>query len=180
MPAVQIAKNEPWADTLRAAIDASDQQDAWWELVAHCRTAAKSKPTKKWIKAADTLREPIGVDTFFDVVQTVLQAAQYPRTGELVPLKDEPAWPYWIDHYSVMPETDGARLLLPSSQYTLTGFVLCCHDNSRPELAETSKSVVFQSRCPSITRSRPRSTLAPPSRMASVAPGAITMEAVSS
>ncbi|MEM7799783.1 MAG: DUF4132 domain-containing protein, partial [Chloroflexota bacterium] len=69
-----VVDGETWAVHLVKAINAqsSQQYDAWSILLRHCSIATASTPSKKWLKEASGLVEPIGWPAFHATMLSLL------------------------------------------------------------------------------------------------------------
>ncbi len=94
-PIQLIEPGEAWSDRALADLAAmpDDERDRWTALLAHAVTATQSKPTKKFLKTAAGLLEPIGLDGFKRRMTDWIPLVDRPRTEKI---EVNPQWPQYV------------------------------------------------------------------------------------
>lgn len=79
-----IARGEAWADRARDDLAGMNEaaSDLWQALLEHAAEAKAAKPSAKWAKTANALREPIDTDDFVRLICVWFDLVDKPRTQE--------------------------------------------------------------------------------------------------
>jgi hypothetical protein len=89
------------------------QLSSWCPLLLHCQKAESSKPTQKWLKAANELLEAVGRNDFKGRVQHWFELVALPR-----PIHQEPRSPEY--------DPDPDQLIADANSVILKGLAWCC------------------------------------------------------
>ncbi len=74
--AFELHTGEAWTDVMLVELGQlnDNAREHWHALLEHCQTARSSKPSKKWLKEANRLLDPIGTQPFVNVLCQTLAA----------------------------------------------------------------------------------------------------------
>lgn len=134
-----MMSGEAWTDKLLELIEKlpQEQQENWQKLAVFARSASASKPTAKWLKQAEKILKNIGIDTFNQFFQQVVQYINKPSTREYH--KDQYGYSYpkgrneeettfymecYDKYYGCWTIRDNAQFN-PYNALTLKGFLWC-------------------------------------------------------
>lgn len=110
-----IVQGEAWSNAALEDLKqmTGEQCSHWIKLLHHCRQAETSKPTKKWLKTAKDLIEPLGLDEFKSRVLKWFELIALPR-----PIHQEPRDPRY--------EPDPDQLIADGNSVILKGLAWSC------------------------------------------------------
>lgn len=112
-PEIPLEAGEAWSDAALADLAAltDSKATAWVELLKHCQSASQGKPSKKWLKAAESLMETVGRAPFCERILHWFPVVDKPRTEEI------DSWSEW--------EPDPNLMLSDQNADTLKGLIWC-------------------------------------------------------
>ena len=78
---LQLVEGDVWADAALAHIRAlePEHKNAWAELLMNCLRVSGSKPSKKWMKEAESFITTIGPDEYRSALLTWFPLVSEPR-----------------------------------------------------------------------------------------------------
>lgn len=123
-PPLKVEGGEAWADAVIADLaDVSpEERAAWTDLLAYCRTATPSHPTKKWLAAAKERVEKVGGGSFAALAGKWLPMVDLPRTKT-------------VRHHDGGWLPDPNHLIADESADLLKGLAWCCATLDDAQLA---------------------------------------------
>ena len=120
-----LVNGDAWVEAALAYIQAlkPKEQTAWAELLTHCLRVSGSKPSKKWMKEADSYITTLGQDTYRSALLD-----WFPRASEPRP---QPAGPYEFHHN----DPNMVWYLEAANSDILKGLAWTCSREKDPEMA---------------------------------------------
>jgi hypothetical protein len=111
----QIEAGEAWSNAAIADLKGmpDDQRSRWSRLLLYCQTADSSKPSQKWLKAANDLIETVGRNDFKTRIQHWFELVALPR-----PIHQEPRHPQY--------DSDPDQLISDTNSLILKGLTWSC------------------------------------------------------
>ncbi len=118
-----IVAGDAWSDAALAELRqmSPEQRAGWTKLLRHCELAESSKPTQKWMRAADGLVKAVGSDDFRDRALRWFEWVALPR-----PVHREPS-NQW--------EPDPDQLIDPRNAVILKGLAWCFGGWRHPDVS---------------------------------------------
>lgn len=112
-PAIPLKSGEAWSDAALEDLSTLDVPGiaSWTELLTHCQSASQGKPSKKWLKTAESLMEAVGHEPFCERILIWFPLVDKPRTEEIE------SWSEWQPNPNLMLSDQNAD--------TLKGLVWC-------------------------------------------------------
>ena len=112
-PEIPLEAGEAWSDAALANLTelTDSKATAWVELLKHCQSASQGKPSKKWLKTAESLMEAVGQERFCERILLWFPLVDKPRTEEIE------TWSEWQPNPNLMLSDQNAD--------TLKGLVWC-------------------------------------------------------
>jgi hypothetical protein len=111
----RILAGEAWSNVARADLKEmpAAQRLRWFQLLLHCEKADASKPSQKWLKAANDLIESVGRNDFKGRMQHWFELVALP-----CPVHQEPQNPQY--------DPDPDLLIADANSLILKGLTWCC------------------------------------------------------
>ena len=109
-----IVFGEAWSDQAIKYLRSIDESklEVWLDLIQHCENTSGGKPSKKWLKKAESLIDQVGRDSFLNCVIQWFPLVDKPRTVHVEP------------RYAGQPDPN--LTLLEVHANILKGLVWCC------------------------------------------------------